>query len=152
MAGYKIMTKNPIHFWLVHRWVSLSHFEFIMLTSPWPKRCDCPGTMFCPVVGPKISQSWGLPVVGLAWAVSHFVLNIIIYSCGRNGTILIVLFLPRELVAQWECRILNSWYLHCHGPNDAIVLGLCCPVIGQKISRAVAPCDWSYMSRVAFWI
>ena len=40
MAGYKIMTKNPIHFWLVHRWVSLSHFEFIMLTSPWPKRWD----------------------------------------------------------------------------------------------------------------
>jgi hypothetical protein len=53
-----------------------------------------------------------------------------------------VVFLPRELVAWWEHRILKLRYSHCHGPNDAIALGLCLcyPVIGQKTSCAVAPC------------
>jgi hypothetical protein len=60
-----------------------------------------------------------------------------------------IVFLPRGLVAWWEHRILELWYSHCHGPNDAIALDLCYPVIGQKTSCAVAPCGWSYMSRIA---
>jgi hypothetical protein len=71
-------------------------------------------------------------VVGLAWAVSHFASNIIIYSCGRNGTILIVLFLPRELVAQsvgvphFEFMIFTlPWPERCDCPG------------------AVLSCDWS---------
>ena len=70
-------------------------------------------------------------MVGLAWAVSHFVLNIIICSCGRNGTILIALFFAQGAgsvvgVPHFEFMIFTlPWPERCDCPG------------------AMLSCDWS---------